>query len=218
MTLELLSDADARANFKAPLFHARVERNLLHDFRLISVRVMMVVLVLLPVLRGDVWLLNLLPYWLALLIVVGLFFYNRIISKDLKEVRRASSWVMNASREALFVKFLSYRRDPEGREVVLGIPAEDVAAIHQVRSRRDDAQLLDITFQTEIPEAIIRAIAEADEPEAPATAWPLKNRRTLRVNWADVVPDLSRTLDKLRLYYHVDPARVVSDPDQDLLM
>ena len=224
---ELQYEAESRGLWRGDLLLVKQQRDLLADFRLMGYRTAILLLVTLPLWRGDTPMLDKIPYILLVLFAFLLLWLDRIQAADIRKARHPSSWLLASTKEGLWIKLRSWHHNHWAEEkVVIEILRDDVVSINALKNRAG-VEAIDIILQQPLSFEVVDAIQFENNREDGAGQWrrryahaPVRIGRDgamLRIFWDGETPGVQQALDKLRLNYNIIPARSVTDPEAALL-
>lgn len=229
MTIRLLSAAEARREWTGDMLVVREDRDLLHDFKLFGMRCGAAFLLTYPLWRPDVSPFRDIPYLLLFLLAGWLLYASWRLGRELKAARHPEGWLMAASRERVWLHLRSYLHAgwPRVHKTVLCLDRADIDVIYPVKVQRQAAMQLAIRLEQPLPPALIEALMnENTRMERGRFGYGRQNHepvrleengQTLRVMFGMQIPPLGPALDKLRLFYPVDPPHAVPEPEAYLL-
>lgn len=229
MTCRLITELAARREWSGSMLVVREDRDLKPDFQIIGLRALAVVLVSLPLWRSGVLFVQDIPYLLALLVAAGSLWQAQRMATDLKAARNSTSWRLAVSPDRVWINMRSYRHYhwPRTDKTVFAFDRADIDQFHAVRFRSGALPELAICLeQPLIRDHVVALIEENCRMEqgrfgyTRAAHEPVrleKNLRIVRLQVDNCRPNLSQTLDKLRLSWPVEATRASGFPEDNLL-
>jgi hypothetical protein len=229
MPLQLLTQAEARAQWTGDLTIVRHQRVAFEDLGVMMLRTLVVALVTLPLWRPLFHELAFFPYWLALMLAAGAFAFSHFWGKDILAARQPGAWLLVANRKTIWLHFRSYWhwRWPQDDKTVIRLDLEDIDFIAGVRVADKSPPQLAFRLHQPLPDEMVDRILEENN-RLQQDRWgrgrvhhsPVvveRDAQTLRVRWSKEYPRIRETGDKLRLSFPIEPIMRIESADENVM-